>query len=94
MDVDSVSRRYEFTSFSFSMEREQMGSEDRSTFNDVEPRVWQHIRQAGSAGLGFRQLVAETGLSFDVVLGAVLSHYTRGDIQCFVESDDLRCVAS
>ena len=71
-----------------------MGSDDRPALGDVEPQVWRHIRQAGSAGLGFRQLVAETGLSFDVVLGAVLSHYTNGDIQCFIESDDLRCVAS
>ncbi len=67
-------------------------SNEATEAGDIEPRVWHHIKQAGSAGLGFRQLVAETGLSFDDVLGAVLSLYTGGDIQCFVESEDLRCV--
>ncbi len=71
-----------------------MGSENTPAGGDIDPHIWQRITQAGSTGLKFHQLVAETGLPFDAVLGAVLSHYTRGDIQCFVESDDLRCVAS
>ena len=71
----------------------EIGSEERPALSDIEARVGQHIRQAASAGLGIRKLVAETGLSFDVVLGAVLFLYTDGDIQCFVESEDVRCVA-
>ena len=63
------------------------------TKSDIELHVWQHIRQAGSAGLEYRELVAEAGLSFDVVLGAVLFLYTGGYIQCSIEAEELHCVA-
>ncbi len=71
----------------------EIGSEERPALSDIEPHVLHHIKQAGAAGLDFRQLIAQTGLSFDGVLGAVLFLYTRGDIQCFLEAEDLHCVA-
>jgi len=59
----------------------------------IELAVWQHIKRAGLAGVGVRQVAAQTGLSCGDVMSSLLSLYTADDIQCFVESDDLRCIA-
>ena len=63
------------------------------TLTIIESRVWQHINLAGAVGLSIGKLVADARLPVDLVLGAVLSLYTGGDIQCFLEAEDLRFVA-
>jgi hypothetical protein len=67
--------------------------EDGAASDFVETSIWGIIRQAGPAGIHFRQVVAQTGLASELVVHGLFALYVRGDVQCFMDVEDLRFVA-